>query len=61
MYNAAGIDVSKGRSTVSVLQPGGIVVRKPFTVFHTVSSLKEFTDYIRVLHGFRRNSVLYSI
>ena len=28
MLNAVGIDVSKGRSTVAVLQPGGVVVRK---------------------------------
>ena len=30
MYNAVGIDVSKGKSTVAVLQPGGTVIRKPF-------------------------------
>ena len=29
MYNAVGIDVSKGKSTVAVLQPGGTVIRKP--------------------------------
>lgn len=32
MYNAVGIDVSKGKSTVTVLQPGGTVIRKPFDV-----------------------------
>ncbi|EHF07247.1 hypothetical protein HMPREF1020_00839, partial [Clostridium sp. 7_3_54FAA] len=35
MYNAVGIDVSKGKSTIAVLQPGGAIVRKPFDVFHT--------------------------
>lgn len=35
MYNAVGIDVSKGKSTVTVLQPGSIVIRKPFDVPHT--------------------------
>ena len=35
MYNAVGIDVSKGKSTVAVLQPGGTVIRKPFDVSHT--------------------------
>ncbi len=33
MYNAVGIDVSKGKSTIAVLQPGGVIVRKPFDVF----------------------------
>ncbi len=37
MLNAVGIDVSKGRSTVAVLQPGDIVVRKPFDVYHKSS------------------------
>lgn len=40
MYNAVGIDVSKGKSTIAVLQPGGVIVRKPFDVFHTSQSLK---------------------
>lgn len=34
MCNAVDIDVSKGKSTVTVLQSGGIVVRKPFDVSH---------------------------
>ena len=34
MYNAVGIDVSKGKSTIAVLQPGGTVIRKPFDVSH---------------------------
>ena len=49
--NAVGIDVSKGRSTVSVLQPGGVIVRNPFSVTHTSSGLKSLTDYIRTLDG----------
>ena len=51
MYNAVGIDVSKGKSTVAVLQPGGIVVKKPYDVSHTTSNLKDLTDYIRSLDG----------
>ena len=51
MYNAVGIDVSKGKSTVAVLQPGGIVVKKPYDVSHTASNLKDLTDYIRSLDG----------
>lgn len=26
MYNAVGIDVSKGKSTVAVLQPAGVII-----------------------------------
>ena len=46
MYNAVGIDVSKGKSTVAVLQPGGVIVRKPFDVEHSSSGLRELRNYI---------------
>ena len=46
MYNAVGIDVSKGKSTIAVLQPGGNVVRKPFDVKHSASGLKDLVGYI---------------
>lgn len=51
MLNAVGIDVSKGRSTVAVLQPGGIVIRKPFDVLHNREDLNELVEYIRSLDG----------
>lgn len=51
MLNAVGIDVSKGRSTVAVLQPGGTVVRKPFVVNHSSCELKGLADYILSLDG----------
>ena len=51
MLNAVGIDVSKGRSTVAVLQPGDIVVRKPFDVYHKQSELKELSSFIKSLDG----------
>ena len=35
MYNAVGIDVSKNKSTIAILQPGGTIIRKPFNVSHT--------------------------
>lgn len=38
--------VSKGKSTIAVLQPGSVIVRKPFDVFHTSQSLKELSDYL---------------
>jgi hypothetical protein len=39
MLNAVGIDVSKGKSTVAILQPAGVVARKPFNVSHSVKGL----------------------
>ena len=51
MYNAVGIDVSKGKSTIAVLQPGGTVLRKPFDVSHTSQSLHELSDYLGSLDG----------
>ena len=51
MYNAVGIDVSKGKSTIAVLQPGGTVIRKPFDVSHTSQSLIELAHYLGSLEG----------
>lgn len=51
MNNVAGIDVSKGKSMVSVLRPFGEVVAKPFTVHHTGSELRELADYLKSLDG----------
>ena len=51
MYSAVGIDVSKEKSTVAVLQPGGAVVRNPFDVTHSSCELKSLTDYILTLNG----------
>lgn len=49
--NAAGIDVSKGKSVVSILRPFGEVVAKPFEVCHTASELRELADYLKSLDG----------
>jgi len=51
MYNAVGIDVSKGKSTVAVLQPGGVTIRKPFDVLHTSGELKALSKYLGNLEG----------
>lgn len=51
MYNAVGIDVSKGKSTVAVLQPGGVIVRKPFDVTHSSHDLNQLISYISSLDG----------
>ena len=49
--NAVGIDVSKGKSTVAVLQPFGVVVASPFNVPHTGSDLKMLAAFIKKLRG----------
>ena len=51
MVNAVGIDVSKGKSTVTVLQPAGVIVKKPFNVPHTASKLRELSGFIASLEG----------
>ena len=33
---SVGIDVSKGKSTVCILKPGGEVVKPPFEIDHAV-------------------------
>lgn len=49
--NAVGIDVSKGKSTVAILRPQGIVVASPYNVSHTGSGLKELATAIKKLKG----------
>ncbi len=49
--NAAGIDVSKGKSMVAVLRPFNETVAKPFEVRHTGSELKQLADYLKGLDG----------
>ncbi len=51
MYNAVGIDVSKGKSTVAVLQPAGAIIRKPFDVLHTSQQMSELSSYLNSLDG----------
>lgn len=51
MYNVIGIDVSRGKSTVAVLQLGGTVICKFFDVSRTFQSLKELTDYFDTVDG----------
>jgi transposase len=49
--NAVGVDVSKGKSTVAVLRPLGVVVAKPFQVSHTASELGELARFLISLDG----------
>ena len=45
MY-AVGIDVSKRKSTVAILRPGGKVVVKPFDVPHLAGHFQSLKDLI---------------
>ena len=49
--NAVGIDVSKGKSTVVALAPGGKFLSRPFDVLHTKSGIKELVSLVRTLDG----------
>lgn len=51
MLNAVGIDVSKGKSTVAVMQPAGVVLRRPFNVPHSATGLSDLVSYVRGLEG----------
>ena len=50
-YNAVGIDASKGKSTVSIIRPSGVVVKRPYYVMHTTSGLNNLISYIHSLEG----------
>lgn len=43
---SVGIDVSKGKSTVCILKPGGEVVKPPFEIDHAVESLDSLVSLI---------------
>lgn len=49
-----GIDVSKGKSTVCILAPYGVIIRRPFTITHTKESLNELAFFINTLEGEKR-------
>ena len=51
MYNAVGIDASKFKSTITVIQPAGVVIRKPFDVLHTSGELNTLVTYLQSLEG----------
>jgi len=44
--NAVGIDISKGKSMVAVMCPGGEVLDKPFEVLHREDALEELSTKI---------------
>ena len=49
--NAVGIDVSKHKSTVAILRPGGTLVSKPFDVPHLSADFQSLKKLIRELDG----------
>lgn len=49
--NAVGIDVSKGKSMVSVVRPFGELVTKPYEVRHTASELRALASRLQSLAG----------
>ena len=49
-----GIDVSKGKSTVCGMKPGGEIVYAPFEVQHTREGMSELVLTVSRLSGVRR-------
>lgn len=49
--NAVGIDVSKGKSTVTIHRPGDVVIMPPRDVPHTQSAINELISQIKGLDG----------
>lgn len=49
--NCVGIDVSKGKSMIAVMQPLGEVIISPFEVYHTGSELSELARLLKSLDG----------
>lgn len=47
--NAVGIDVSKGKSMVAIVQPFGVVVAEPFEVSHNGQALSELVERVKRL------------
>ena len=58
--NAVGIDVSKGKSMISVMRPFGEVVVSPFEVQHTDSELSELAKLLKSLVGETRVVMEYT-
>ena len=57
--NAVGIDVSKGKSMVAILRPGGEIVSKPFVIRHLSDEMHSLIEHIKSLDGESR--IVWSI
>ena len=51
LMNAAGIDVSKGKSMIAVARPFGEIAVKPYEVRHTASELRTLAHTLKSLDG----------
>ena len=51
---AIGIDVSKGKSTVAIRQPGGVIVQTPFEVRHNAEELHRLIETLNGINGEKR-------
>lgn len=49
--NAVGIDISKAKSMIAVMQPLRVVVAEPIEISHTESELKELARFLKSLPG----------
>jgi len=49
--NAVGIDVAKGKSMITVRQPLGVVIVKPYEILHTAIELKKLAESLKSLNG----------
>ena len=49
--NAVGINVSKGKGTVTICRPGDVVVMSPRDISHTQSQINGLIDQIRSPDG----------
>ena len=58
--NAVGIDVSKGKSTVTILRPFGEIVAPPFEIKHTRDDINNLIDLIRSTDGESRVVMEYT-
>jgi len=58
--NAIGIDVSKGKSMVAAIRPGGEVIILPFEVEHTASELSALAKRLKSLDGETRVVMEYT-
>ena len=57
---AVGVDVSKGKSMVAVLETKVDVVFKPFEVLHTAEGLDSLVEKLKALKGEKRIVRKYS-
>jgi len=44
---SVGIDVSKGKSTVCVMKPGGETLETPFEILHTMEGILSLVELIK--------------